>query len=134
MPQIVCEESISDLISCFYSKVRRDDVLGPVFAAKIAADQWPAHLARMCDFWSAVMLGTRRFKGNPLLKHAAIRDLREPMFDRWLVLFGETADEIFNSTAAAEFRDKAARIGASLRSGVFRTPAAFAGGGDWVRG
>lgn len=120
MPQAVCEESIRELIATFYGKVRRDQVLGPIFAAKIAPDEWPAHLAKMCDFWSAVMLGTRRFRGNPMLKHAAIRELRAPMFDRWLALFGETADEIFDLTAAAEFRDKAARIGASLKVGLFR--------------
>lgn len=125
MPQTVCEQSISQLIARFYGKVQGDDILAPVFAAKIAPDQWPAHLAKMCDFWSAVMLGTRRFKGNPMLKHAAIRELNAPMFDRWLALFGETADEIFDLAAAADFRDKAARIATSLKSGLIRESALF---------
>jgi hemoglobin len=41
---------ISRLVRGFYARVRTDELLGPVFAARIA--NWEPHLQRMCDFWS----------------------------------------------------------------------------------
>lgn len=116
----VTEETIKLLVDSFYEKVRSDPQLGPIFARQIAADQWPAHLAKMYAFWSAIMLKTGRYRGNPLLKHAAIPHLEMEMFKRWLALFGETAEEIFACRLAADFRSKAERIAASLSAGLFR--------------
>jgi hemoglobin len=39
------EHDITAVVDAFYMKVRRDPVLGPVFARAIADDAWPAHLA-----------------------------------------------------------------------------------------
>jgi hemoglobin len=38
-------DDITTVVDAFYVKVRRDPVLGPVFARAIADDAWPAHLA-----------------------------------------------------------------------------------------
>ncbi len=128
------EESIVDLVDSFYAKVRRDPDLGPVFSAAIRPDEWPRHLRRMYDFWSSVMLMTGRYKGNPLMKHAAVRGLRETMFSRWLSLFCETAREVFVPHVAKQFEDKAIRIADSLKKGLYfrssltgRTTRPFAG-------
>jgi hemoglobin len=53
------EHDITAVVDAFYMKVRRDPVLGPVFARAIADDAWPAHLAIIQDFWSSVMPGRR---------------------------------------------------------------------------
>lgn len=116
----VTEETIKRLVDSFYEKVRSDPQLGPVFARQIAADQWPAHLDKMYAFWSAIMLKTARYNGNPLLKHAAISTLEPQMFQRWLALFGETAEETFAFDLASDFKSKSERIAASLSAGLFR--------------
>jgi hypothetical protein len=45
---IVSEESIATLVDRFYSRVRQDEILGPVFAEKIGAEkignEWEPHL------------------------------------------------------------------------------------------
>jgi hemoglobin len=41
------------------------------------------------------------------------------MFDRWLRLFRETCDELFEAEVAAAFRVKAARIAESLKLMLF---------------
>jgi hemoglobin len=41
------------------------------------------------------------------------------MFDRWLRLFGETCDELFEHGVAEAFRAKAARIAESLKLALF---------------
>ncbi|BCN40172.1 hypothetical protein ALDI51_34910 [Alicycliphilus denitrificans] len=51
-------ESIAALVHGFYADVRADGQLGPLFDHAIGA-HWDAHLARMVDFWSTVMLGAR---------------------------------------------------------------------------
>lgn len=118
----VTEESIIRLVDGFYAKVRRDARLGPVFAAAIAEDEWPAHLAKMYDFWSSVMLTTGRYKGNPMAAHAAVPGIEPGLFAQWLALFGETADELFAPEIASVFRQKAARIAESLQLGLFYRP------------
>ena len=118
----VTEEAIRLLVDRFYARIRRDATLRPVFAAAIADDAWPAHLEKMYAFWSSVMLTTGRYKGNPLAKHFAIPGMQPALFERWLALFNETADALFDDDISAEFRAKAARIAESLKLGLFYRP------------
>ncbi|HEY4123707.1 MAG TPA: group III truncated hemoglobin [Rhizomicrobium sp.] len=60
------EDVIRKLVFGFYVKVRKDDVLGPIFARAIG-DDWDPHLEKMCDFWSSVMCMTGRYKGKPMI-------------------------------------------------------------------
>ena len=87
-PDICTEAEIRDLVHTFYAKARADAALGPVFAAQV--HDWDEHLATLSDFWSAVLLGTRRFTGMPMPKHVAMPHLSAELFERWLVLWGET--------------------------------------------
>ena len=118
----VSEETIVELVDAFYVKVRRDPVLGPVFETAIAADEWPAHLAKMYDFWSSVMLTTGRYKGNPMMAHMQVTGIEPRLFPRWLALFRETAEELCPADLAAVFRLKSERIAESLKLGIFYRP------------
>lgn len=118
----VTEESIRRLVDEFYSKVRQDAQLAPIFDQAIGAEGWPAHLAKMYDFWSSVMLTTGRYKGNPMAAHMAVEGIAEPLFARWLALFEATAGELFAPALAASFRLKAQRIAESLKLGLFYRP------------
>jgi hemoglobin len=42
----VSESQIVALVDAFYAKVRRDDVLAPVFERAIAPEAWPVHPPR----------------------------------------------------------------------------------------
>ena len=53
---------VACLVNLFYDRVRRDDMLGPVFD-DIAHVDWPTHLPLMYDFWESVLFGTATFKG-----------------------------------------------------------------------
>ena len=116
------ESQIVTLVDAFYAKVRRDDVLAPIFERAIAPDSWPVHLAKMYDFWSSVMLTTGRYKGNPLAVHLRVDGLEAGMFARWLALFRATAEELFAPELAASFREKSERIAESLKLGLFYRP------------
>ena len=111
----VTEDAIRSLVHSFYAAIREDDVLGPIFASHIDDDDWPAHLQRMCDFWSNALLATGRYHGNPMVVHAAIDALRTDHFDRWLGLFEQSAADTFPAPVARSVVARAQRMGARLR-------------------
>ncbi|HEX6860969.1 MAG TPA: group III truncated hemoglobin [Caulobacteraceae bacterium] len=113
---IVTEAMISDVVETFYGRVREDEVLGPIFNARV--EDWPEHLAKLKDFWSSVLLMTGRFKGRPMPVHAAIPDIGRAEFDHWLALFARTVDEVCPPRAAALFRQKSRMIAESLQLGI----------------
>jgi hemoglobin len=113
----VTEDMIGRLVPAFYAKVRRDPMLGPIFDGAIG-DGWDVHLAKLCDFWSSVMLMTGRFKGRPMPVHVALPDIGPGHFARWLALFKETAEEVCPAPAAALFQARAEMIAESLQLGI----------------
>ncbi len=121
MPKLpsITEDGIALLVDAFYARIRQDPVLGPVFEAKIQAAAWPRHLATMRRFWSAVMLTSGAYSGNPVGVHRGVPGLERPMFAHWLALFGETAEDLFETEPAAAFVTKAKRIAMSLELAVF---------------
>lgn len=102
------------MVNGFYAKVQRDEVLSPVFAAKIPAEAWPAHLQRLYAFWNAILFSERGFDGNPMQKHLQL-PVGEEHFDRWLALFDQTVDENFYGPKADEAKQRAASIAAIMR-------------------
>jgi hemoglobin len=118
IPETLDEALIARVVFGFYEKVRADERLGPVFEARIAPDAWPAHLERMCDFWSSILLRTDRYQGHPLQPHLAITEISEAHFERWLALFERTAREVAPPDAADLFIDMARRIARSFRTAI----------------
>jgi hemoglobin len=111
---IVDEAALPALIERFYGLVRADAELGPVFAA--AVGDWPAHLARLADFWSSVMLSSGRYKGNPVREHLRHADrITAPIFDRWLTLWRQATAERLSPVAAVAMVAKAERIAEILK-------------------
>src|SRR3712207_4415911 len=113
------EDDIAAVVDAFYAKVRRDPLLGPVFARAIADDAWPEHLAVIRDFWSSVMLKTGRYRRNPFSAHLRVEGIRPELFDRWLALFRETCDELLAPAEADALHARAVAIGESLKAGLF---------------
>jgi len=117
----VSEHGIKLLVDGFYAKVRRDPELAPIFLRAIPGD-WGPHLNKMYAFWSSVMLTSGRYKGNPVVKHMAIHNIKPAQFERWLALFNETSTELFDDAVSAEFQVRAARIAESLQLALFYRP------------
>jgi len=118
IPPSLDETMIHGVVHGFYRRVRADADLGPVFEARIADDAWPHHLARMCDFWSSILLRTERYEGRPLPAHLRIPELSDLHFDRWLTLFRTTVLEECDDESAELFLSFAYRIARSFRMAV----------------
>ena len=111
------EESLRALVDLFYSRVRRDPLIGPVFNSAI--QDWPEHLEKLQAFWSSVMLTSGRYKGRPLPAHIRHAEaITAQSFERWLALSGKTTEELMPPAAAAALQEKAARIAESLSLGI----------------
>jgi len=127
-PVGITEEMIRAVVHGFYGRIRQDPALGPIFNRQIAEDAWPAHLQKMCNFWSSVMLMSGRFHGAPMPAHLKIKAQDGPNqngeglngrhFARWLHLFSETVAELCPPEAAALFKQKAQMIAQSLQLGI----------------
>lgn len=117
-PGGITEERIRALVFGFYDRVRRDDLIGPVFNARIEAERWPVHLEKMCAFWSSVLLRTRNYDGRPLRPHLMMPELDADHFRRWLGLFRATAEDVFEPGDAARIVAMAERIAHSFRLSI----------------
>ncbi|MER9559413.1 group III truncated hemoglobin [Mesorhizobium sp. M0323] len=111
---VLDEEMIQRVVHGFYEEIRHDVLLGPVFNNAIAADAWPSHLAKMCDFWSATLLRTSRYAGRLLPPHLAVPGLGEMHFRRWLSLFRAVVERVCPPEVAAIFIARSLRIAHSF--------------------
>lgn len=111
-PDFCTEEDVVRLVHTFYSKVRDDATLAPIFESRIA--DWDRHLAKMVDFWSSALRGTARYRGTPMPKHVALPGLSAELFHRWLALFRETTSSLGNPVLRERADDLAHRIAGSL--------------------
>lgn len=86
---------ITGLLTDFYGRCLRDELLGPVFV-DIAHLDLAAHLPAMCDFWDTVLFRTRAYRRNALRPHQRLDErahLTPAHFDRWLALWCATVDD-----------------------------------------
>lgn len=114
----VTEDMICEVVHTFYAAIRGDPSLGPIFNDAIAEEAWPAHLSKLCDFWSSVLLMSGRYKGAPIAVHVELAEITPAHFDRWLLLFRQTADTLCPPPAAALFITKSEIIAQSLQRGI----------------
>lgn len=99
MKDIESLEDIQLLVNSFYQKVQTDDLIGPVFNDII--ENWQPHLDKMYRFWQTILLHEHTYSGSPFLKHAKL-PVEKEHFDRWLLLFSETMDALFEGEKANE--------------------------------
>lgn len=118
LPSMLDERMVRDVVYGFYDKIRADELLGPIFNGAIADEEWPHHLAKMCDFWSATLLRTSRYQGRPLPPHLALPGIGEEHFRRWLTLFKATVEQLCPPPVAALFFERALRIAHSFRLAI----------------
>ncbi|MFI5159794.1 MAG: group III truncated hemoglobin [Sphingobacteriales bacterium] len=111
---IESETDVRQLVDIFYEKVRQDELLAPIFEPVIG-DNWEHHLERMTDFWSTLLLYTRKFSDDPLTKHLPLA-LTKEHFDRWLTLFYGVVDELFQGEIAENAKKRASSIARIMKA------------------
>jgi hemoglobin len=123
-PDIVGRDDIETLVNTFYVGVRQDEVLGFIFD-EVAQIQWEAHLPKMYAFWETVLFGTGGYQGNPLAAHAKLVPMTEmgrTQFDRWLVVFRATVDQLFAGERAEHIKRAAEDMANVIYSRINKVP------------
>jgi hemoglobin len=103
-------ENVEVMVSTFYQKVLKDDVVGPFFIAKLGDDieseYWKPHIDTLVTFWTSMAFQDGSYTGNPLAPHFHIGELNHGVFKQWLKLFFETVDALYVPTLGMVFKER----------------------------
>lgn len=113
LKDISTREDIILLVDTFYGKVKTDSLLGNIFDTKIQ-DRWPEHLDKMYCFWETVLLNVHSYHGSPFAPHARL-PIDGEHFDRWLLLFKDTANSLFQGEKTDEAIWRASKMAEMFR-------------------
>jgi len=108
---------ISLLVNTFYSKIRTNEVLSPIFNDIIK--DWDSHLTLLTDFWETQLLLIRKYHGNPIVAHQEVDDkmnhnIDPEHFGLWLNLWFETLDELFEGETVWVAKNRAQKMSTML--------------------
>lgn len=112
---------IENMVNTFYQKVRKDELIA-FFFDEVAQLNWETHMPKMYDFWEMIVFGASNFRGNPMGTHINLHQkeaLKQKHFDRWLVLFKTTVDELFEGQKAELVKTRALSIATVIQMKTF---------------
>lgn len=109
---IETRDDIELLLRHFYEKVFSDVLIGHFFT-KVVPLNLEEHLPVIADFWESVLLDGKGYRKNVMEIHRDINSkskIEKKHFDRWVKLFLETTDEIFEGSKATLAKQRAVSI------------------------
>ena len=122
------------LVRTFYGRALEDPVIGFLFT-DVARLDLEAHVPVLASFWETILLGARSYGGGAFAPHAALHmraPLRAAHFERWLVLWRATVDELFEGERAELAKAHAARVAHAFHGRLQTLPPASGSGGFTV--
>ncbi|MFC4636944.1 globin [Deinococcus hohokamensis] len=105
------EATLRRVLTDFYDRARRDELLGPVFGAHVT--DWAAHLDQVTAFWVTMLGGGARWTGHLGGVHAGL-GVQAQHLSRWLELFAQAVQAHLPPAAAADLIRRAETMGARL--------------------
>jgi hemoglobin len=120
--KIESREDVSLLVHTFYSKIRKDALLGPIFNGIIT--DWETHLELLTDFWETNLFYSRKYFGNPMHTHIEVdkkvgHTINELHFGTWINLWHETINELFEGETADIAKNRARNMGTFIHLNIF---------------
>jgi len=112
------------LVRAFYARALTDPMIGWIFV-DVAKLDLEAHVPAIASFWETILLGARSYGGGAFAPHAALHakaSLRAGHFERWLVLWGATVDELFAGERAELAKAHALRVARAFHARLQAMP------------
>jgi hemoglobin len=103
---------LSKLLHHFYADVRQHQLIGPIFLQHI--HDWPAHIAKIAEFWARATGGPSNYAGQMPVKHLAL-GLQPAHFETWLALWDFNCARHLAPAESSEMSALAHSIGARLK-------------------
>jgi len=112
-PDIESSADCERLVRAFYGKAMVDERIGWIFT-DIAELDLERHIPRITAFWATNLLEEKSYRGGAFGVHARLHEkaggLRQEHFERWLVIWCQTVDELFDGPLAAAAKVHALRL------------------------
>ncbi|PRA97721.1 group III truncated hemoglobin [Microbacterium sp. MYb64] len=117
MADIRDRDDILVLVRTFYETAFQDPLIGRIFT-DVARMDLDHHLPIMGDFWESVLFQAGGYHRNALALHSAV-NAKHPLtaehFDRWMLLWNTTVDDLHEGPVADAAKQQAERIGLSMQ-------------------
>jgi hemoglobin len=100
------------MLEIFYRKVFKDDLISHFFTEVVPLNL-ETHIPVIADFWESVLLDGRGYRKNVMEVHLNISEkskIEKEHLNRWVKLFTETVDELFEGAKATLAKQRAASI------------------------
>lgn len=124
---IETRKDIDDLMNAFYKRAMNDERIGFIFT-DVAKLDLEKHLPFIGDFWESLLLGAKNYQihgRNPLQIHADLSEktpLEPKHFRRWLKIFSETIDEMFEGERTEFAKSRAEAIANRMMNYIRNVP------------
>jgi hemoglobin len=115
---IETREDCERLVRAFYGRAMSDPLIGWLFT-DVAHLDLEAHVPVITSFWETILLGAKTYGGGAFAPHARLHmraPLRPAHFERWLVLWTTTVDELFAGERAELAKAHAKRVARAFSS------------------
>ena len=103
---------LESMLGVFYKKVFKDDLISHFFIEVVPLNL-ETHIPVIADFWESVLLDGRGYRKNVMEIHLKISEkskIEKEHLDRWVKIFSETVDELFEGAKASLAKQRAASI------------------------
>lgn len=116
-------EDVAKIVREFYIKVRKDELLGPIFN-RIITD-WEPHLEHITDFWQMTLFGGKMYSGNPITAHQEVDDKMENTveafhFGTWIELWFLTINDLYEGENAEILKRRARKMQTGLLVAIYQ--------------
>ncbi|MCK0189824.1 group III truncated hemoglobin [Arenibacter sp. F20364] len=116
-------QDVNLLVVSFYAKIRKHQILGPIFNGIIK--DWDSHLELLTDFWESQLLLKRTYMGNPITVHQEVDEkmhhsITPEHFGLWLNEWFATIDELFEGEVAWIAKNRAQKMSTMLYMNIYQ--------------
>ncbi|MCM4151685.1 globin [Arenibacter sp. N53] len=121
--EIKTRQDVNLLVVNFYAKIRKHQILGPIFNGIIK--DWDSHLELLTDFWESQLLLQRKYMGNPIVVHQEVDEkmnhtITPEHFGLWLNEWFATIDEHFEGEVAWIAKNRAQKMSTMLYMQIYQ--------------
>ncbi|MEH6304810.1 group III truncated hemoglobin [Olivibacter sp. CPCC 100613] len=112
MNDIQNRADIERLVRLFYERATTDELIGHYFTSVVPIN-WDEHIPTIVSFWENILFQTGAYKGGMLFKHMNLNYLaafKPAHFTRWLDLWEDTVNQLFEGVNAEEVKFRAKNI------------------------
>ena len=126
MRDIETRDDCERLVRAFYAQALTDPIIGFIFV-DVAKLDVEAHVPAIASFWETILLGAQSYGGGAFRPHAELHakvPLRSGHFERWLVLWRATVDQLFAGERAELAKAHAQRVAQAFHRRLEAMPTA----------